>query len=155
MSWSPTLQTIYVGCQDTSLQWFDFSNPTAPLIPSLPPSPSTPLEPPFSSASPCPTAISRKVHKFFDSYPLYERKPADLFANNNSGTNTSDPDANFYIPQQGYLSIPATNVIDSAHYGYIYCIAIQEHADSVQLATGSGDETVKVRPKGKGTSGHL
>ena len=85
---------------------------------------------------------------------MYERKPADLFANNNSGTNTSDPDANFRVPKKGYLSIPATNVIDSAHYGYIYCTAIQEYADSVQLATGSGDQTVKVRSKGKETNRH-
>lgn len=40
--------------------------------------------------------------------------------------------------------IPASNVIDSAHYGYIYCMTILEANRSVQLVTGSGDEMVKV-----------
>jgi hypothetical protein len=52
---------------------------------------------------------------------------------------------------RAFLQVPATNVIDSAHYGYIYCIALLEGTDAdglpdgVQLVTGSGDETIKVR----------
>ena len=51
------------------------------------------------------------------------------------------------------FNIPAQNVIDSAHYGYVYCMALlpdtsQRAAGAaskdVLLATGSGDETVKV-----------
>lgn len=43
------------------------------------------------------------------------------------------------------MDISATNVFDSAHYGYIYCMTILPERDGViQLATGSGDETVKV-----------
>jgi di- and tripeptidase len=51
---------------------------------------------------------------------------------------------------QAFLQIPAANVVDSAHYGYIYCIALLEGSDAdgphdrIQLVTGSGDETVKV-----------
>lgn len=58
---------------------------------------------------------------------------------------------------RAFLQVPATNVIDSAHYGYVYCMALlssppEEPSDeptlaggaSIQLVTGSGDETVKV-----------
>lgn len=54
------------------------------------------------------------------------------------------------------FDIPASNVIDSAHYGYVYCMAlippVRTGADdftfpadgNCQLLTGSGDETIKV-----------
>ena len=94
---------------------------------------------------------SRKVHKFFDSYPQYERRPADLNANNGTpklsrrGSPTSDSD--FPRPRE-YLKIPISNVIDSAHYGYVYCMTILKNDDrGDRLATGSGDEMVKVTLK--------
>jgi len=57
---------------------------------------------------------------------------------------------------RGFLQVPASNVVDSAHYGYVYCMALlpstRELSDDpslftdayTQLVTGSGDETVKV-----------
>ena len=56
---------------------------------------------------------------------------------------------------RGFLQVPASNVIDSAHYGYVYCMALLSTGKvsddsrlpvdgSTQLVTGSGDETVKV-----------
>jgi di- and tripeptidase len=96
------------------------------------------------------TIASRKAHKFFDSYPQYERKPADLYANNGtqkpSGRCSPDSDRSSDFPRpREYVTIPTSNVIDSAHYGYIYCTAIvKESNHGVRLATGSGDETVKV-----------
>jgi di- and tripeptidase len=144
LSWSSTLQTIFVGCQNTSLQWYNFQDAPAqsnsPLI----------AETPSSSGLSTPTTniASRKAHKFFDSYPQYEHKPADLNANNGSplklsrrGSPTLDSD--FPRPRE-YLKIPISNVIDSAHYGYVYCTAIIKNNERVRLATGSGDETVKV-----------
>ncbi|KAF5382706.1 hypothetical protein D9615_002814 [Tricholomella constricta] len=152
LAWSPTLQTIYIGCQNTSLQWHDFHESIAPSTsaassPSLPPSScadSIALGSGTSTPSTSAT-VTRKVHKFFDSYPQYERKPADIFARNGTG-GTSSPDFvhELCAPVQGYLTILAGNVIDSAHYGYVYCMAILDGNDSVQLATGSGDETVKL-----------
>lgn len=126
ISWSPSLQTIYIGCQNTSLQWFKF-------IPASS----------INSGTTTPNASAiRKAHKFFDSYPQSERKPADVFAHNGPSTaNTSFP---LEAPR---LAIPATNVIESEHYGYIYCMAVLAESSAgagVTLATGSGDETVKV-----------
>lgn len=59
---------------------------------------------------------------------------------------------------KAFLQVPAINVIDSAHYGYVYCMALlpstREGSDdsapvsgATQLVTGSGDETVKVTIK--------
>ncbi|KAF9046463.1 hypothetical protein BJ165DRAFT_1345379 [Panaeolus papilionaceus] len=124
LAWSSALQTIYVGCQNTSLQWFNFLDPIS-------------------------RSDSSSIHKFFDSYPQHERKPADLNANNNAsrpgrGTPDSDNVSDSSSPAY-YLNIPSANVIDSAHYGYVYCMAmLNPSGPSVQLATGSGDESVKL-----------
>jgi di- and tripeptidase len=131
-----------VGCQNTSLQWYNFQD--APQSNASP-------TPPYSSSglsTPTTPMTSRKAHKFFDSYPQYERRPADLNANNGTpklsrrGSSTSYLD--FPRPRE-YLKIPILNVIDSAHYGYVYCMTILKNdQQGVRLATGSGDEIVKV-----------
>ncbi|KAH0586115.1 hypothetical protein H2248_007384 [Termitomyces sp. 'cryptogamus'] len=160
LSWSPTLQTIYIGCQDTSLQWYDFSS----LIPPIPAS-SLSLSSVSSSSytdlvslshTGTSTPSTRKAHKFFDSYPQYERRPADLFARNPSMSgrpeSNSPSEAEYPPAEYGLLDVSVTNVIHSAHYGYIYCMALLNNdgkekdggSGGVQLATGSGDETVKL-----------
>lgn len=48
IAWCSKLQTLYIGCQDTSLQWFA-----------------------FAEMSPSKERSERKAHKFFDSYPQY------------------------------------------------------------------------------------
>ncbi|KAG1743250.1 glutathione degradosome [Suillus paluster] len=139
--WNPVMQAIYIGCQNTSLQWQGFSKfqlgrHTHEQIDS---GTSTP---------------SRKVHKFFDSYPQYTHRPADLQANNFSLSPSISQDA--IAETISLINIPATNVIDSAHFGYIYCMALvpstregageiaQKPANNCYLVTGSGDETVKI-----------
>jgi di- and tripeptidase len=158
LAWSPTIQTLFVGCQNTSLQWLNLAapgngSPSIASTDSAPPSTSVTAVDlqVFASGSVSGTSTptggaSRKVHKFFDSYPQHERKPADLSAKNNAPRPPSaDFDSNTQ-PQQGFLCIPSGNVIDSAHYGYVYCMAILDQGpnSTVHLATGSGDETVKV-----------
>ncbi|KAF8644410.1 hypothetical protein AX16_008471 [Volvariella volvacea WC 439] len=163
LAWSPTLQTIYVGCQNTSLQWYTFppasdtaksplirSSSSSSLLTSTSP-PNNLSTSPSGTSTPLPFA-QRKAHPFFDSYPQYERKPADIHANNNisrnrdRGRGTPDPDLESSpMPTEGYLDIPAENVIDSAHYGYVYCMSkVQRENEEVWIATGSGDESVKI-----------
>ena len=132
-----------MGCQNTSLQWYNFRDVHSNL-----PSPTS--EDPCSGSCTPTTIAARKAHKFFDSYPQYERKPADLNAKNGTlkpsgrGTPDSDHSSDFPRPRE-YLKIPVSNVIDSAHYGYVYCMAVvREDERGICLATGSGDETVKV-----------
>ena len=142
LAWSQELQTIYIGCQNTSVQWFDFAG-TDSSPPSPEPIPLTTSDSVSSGVS-TPTLVgSRRAHKFFDSYPLYERRAADVFANNpgrtSPGTRPLSPQA------RAFLSISAENNIDTAHYGYVYCMAVlSEREQGPELATGSGDETVKV-----------
>ena len=142
LAWSSTSKTIFFGCQNTSLQWHDFRD--SALSPSLALSSSFD-ETPASGTS---TPNTRKAHKFFDSYPQYERKAADIYANNGvgriRGRISPDSDHSDLATGEG-LGVPAANVIDSAHYGYIYCMTMLSERDGViQFATGSGDETVKV-----------
>lgn len=180
--WCPQLQTIYFGCQNTSLQSFSFSIPTlehASFGISLP------SDGMIHSGTSTPTSISRKAHKFFDSYPQYTRRPADLNARNPtcasclptsaSGTLTTSVSSSSSSgpptpPQDGCvqddsvkaplatLHVLSENVVFSAHYGYVYCMALlpsnregsddafyeDTHDGSLQLVTGSGDSTVKV-----------
>lgn len=92
----------------------------------------------------------RKAHKFFDSYPQCERRQADIYANNGTPNKIlalGSPELDIPDPGQPKMcySIPPSNVIDSAHYGYIYCMALlTENDHGIQIVTGSGDESVKV-----------
>jgi di- and tripeptidase len=141
LAWSPTLSTIYVGCQNTSLQWYNFCDSAV----------NTPSQQSSGTSTP------RLAHKFFNSYPRSQRRSPDLESSN--GINKSllgvDGHVVFANPPspRAEFSIPAQNVIDSAHYGYVYCMVLmpstcQGATSSAQkdvvLATGSGDETVKV-----------
>ncbi|KAF9219228.1 glutathione degradosome [Gyrodon lividus] len=139
LAWNPALQVVYVGCQNTSIQWFDFCQQQIGRR----------ARAQDSSGTSTPT---RKVHKFFDSYPQYTHKPADLLANNFSSSPLSEADTCC----ENVIAISASNVLDSAHFGYVYCMAIMpsqrsgsddlalQPCASYQLLSGSGDETVKI-----------
>lgn len=141
LAWSSILQTIFIGCQNTSLQWHTFHDPISHAGSSV-----SICDISSSTSSASTPAGARKAHKFFDSYPQYERKPADIFANNGV-VRRGSPDSDRYsdaLASQAQVFIEVSNVIDSAHYGYVYCMTILGSGESVQLATGSGDESVKV-----------
>ncbi|KAJ7069976.1 hypothetical protein C8F01DRAFT_1246134 [Mycena amicta] len=141
LTWVPSLRTLYVGCQNTSLQWFDFNTQLHPPSPER-------GETTLSGTS---TPRRREVHKFFDSYPQADRRPADIYANNGPGAQPQSRDISPHSERargspRSYLSMPAENVVESAHYGYIYCMALlqEEGRPAVRLATGGGDEFVKI-----------
>nr|GAT50616.1 beta-Ala-His dipeptidase [Mycena chlorophos] len=141
LAWVPSLRTLYVGCQNTSIQWFDFN---------------TDLQPPSPTGLPgtgTSTPRQRDPHKFFDSYPQYERKPADIYANNGPGAQPRSRDISPPASECGgkspraFLNIPAENVVEFAHFGYIYCMALLQEegrTSRVRLATGGGDEFIKI-----------
>lgn len=120
LAWDHSRQILYVGCQNTSLQWLSLATTAHD-----------------DNGTMTPSGSHRRAHKFFDSYPQYERKPADLLANN---TGASSPNLEEHIPRR---RIPSSNVIDAAHYGYIYCMAWTNESGP-RLVTGAGDETLKV-----------
>ncbi|KAG5220748.1 di- and tripeptidase DUG [Salix suchowensis] len=120
LAWSPSLGTLYIGCQDTSLQWFDFRGLQS-VVDSAPGSGTS-------------TPNTRKPHRFFDSYPQHERRPADLFANNSASTSLNNIHfERTEVGQLNKLQVSATNVIDSAHYGYLYCMAILEGSNQLWI----------------------
>lgn len=140
LAWSPTLSTIYIGCQNTSLQWYNFRDSVG--------------SPAQQSSG---TSTPRLAHKFFNSYPRFQRRSPDLESINgiNKLVQGGDGHVVFVDPPtpRAEFSIPAQNVIDSAHFGYVYCMvlipstrqgATSTPQNDVLLATGSGDETVKV-----------
>jgi di- and tripeptidase len=222
LAWCPTSSTIYLGCQNTSVQFFDCRH----LIPgdgdvnaggsssldggsslSDDAAMSTSHVPSLSvTVSGTGSVRKTKVHKFFNSYPQYERKPADALAvngvastddtglsgsaspvltgttsssnfstihtSNGDGVNQSQEYASSSPPKQvviesspEVLDVLPQNAVDSAHFGYVYCMALipstRDGSDDVlasdsggqgmamakwtnHLVTGSGDETLKV-----------
>ncbi|KAI0768916.1 Zn-dependent exopeptidase [Irpex lacteus] len=197
VNWDSVTSTVYFGCQNTSIQWLSFES-----VSELPSSASdggsssgrsaraSSLERVLSESS-LRSGIAtppRRVHKFFDSYPQYERKPADLNARNPTcssrspspclGSSTPSVSSSYdscvlpnglpnsHAPQ--VLCVPPENMIWSAHYGYVYCMALapssnREGSDDpaigpntkMQLITGSGDATVKVWSLGQGGAPEL
>ncbi|KAI0785192.1 Zn-dependent exopeptidase [Abortiporus biennis] len=183
IAWCAALNTVYFGCQNTSLQWYTF--PPQSTAASSTRGNSTPIPADaFDSAlrdaalSSSGTSTPRRAHKFFDSYPQYTRRPADLNARN-SVRDSTPPSPPHGIPtppgddacfvretsQQplSTLVVPPTDVIWSAHYGYVYCMALspsyREGSDDAplssgeqyRLVTGSGDATVKLWTLENGT----
>ena len=142
---------IYFGCQDTSIQWLDLSSITSPSHAGLKPSTSPPDRPST------PSTPGKRFHKFFDSVPQSMRNIVDPSGHARaSSADSHPPPPGETIPE---LRVPQENVILSAHYGYVYSMALSPshlfsgdtahhghiHGNEVYLLTGSGDETVKVR----------
>lgn len=167
VTFSHSLQTLYLGCQNTALQWFDFNTLSSP--PASSPrhsvaddstnffdnkrSRASSVEPiPEASAllltgrssidiaERAPRSKTTKREKFFSGYssPVIASRPP-------SKTRSSKP------PKE--INIEPECVLDSAHFGYIYSMALvsvpdengqEEQSEDVVLLTGSGDETVKV-----------
>ena len=142
LCYSPTLHTVYFGCQNTSLQWFDLDevNSRASSCSIGPEDVSEALMKQDSSSRP-----GSKRNKFF----------SDGVA---SGQATPTPLCQKGVPRpRGVYTVTASEVIDSAHFGYVYSMAIlpstlesnveklDKEMEHVLLVTGSGDETVKVR----------
>ena len=146
ISYSASLQTVYFGCQNTSLQWFDFSTLQSRRDRSGRISSPEPLD--LREADIARKTRSTKRDKFFRDGP-----------NSGSATPTRLNTADLPKPLS-VLRVQGSNVIDSAHYGYIYSMALlpcpserQSALDSDEegsvdsdhlLVTGSGDETVRV-----------
>ncbi|KAF9651570.1 glutathione degradosome [Thelephora ganbajun] len=135
LAWSQSRETVYFGCQNTSIQWIQFGEGSAMA--------------PHSSQP-------RPVHKFFaGSHPQYQHTMSADSASELAPTQSLD--ATSSQVQCTVLSIPATNIVSSVHHGYVYCMAISPspHQGSddilytdarscIYLVTGSGDESVKL-----------
>ena len=158
---SPPLQTLYFGCQNTTLQWYDFSK-VALRCPALRRTssvdPNVPEEHDLDVDTELAMSLDRKKwHRFFDNTPRIGRP---VGSPTTPSMNATPSGASTPSGQPRVLQVSSQNIIHSAHFGYIYCMTLlpsplesivkhnssegQDKDESVLLLTGSGDETVKV-----------
>ena len=159
---SPSLQTLYFGCQNTSLQWYDFSkrmDPSAPRRTSSVDPNQTEIHQFDADAELVMSLDRKKWHRFFDNTPRIGSPVVSppTFSTNAALSGASTPASG----QPRVLQVFPQNIIHSAHFGYIYCMALlpplqegmegsldeapDKSSENVLLLTGSGDETVKVK----------
>lgn len=143
LSYSPTLHTVYFGCQNTSLQWFDIDKVRARSY----------------SCGDGPEIISEALMKQ-DSISRPGSKRDKFFSDGiASGQATPTPLCQKGVPKpRGVYAVTASEVMDSAHFGYVYSMAMlpselesnvekfDKEMGRVLLITGSGDESIKVSP---------
>lgn len=121
VSYSSELETVYLGSQNTSLQWYDLSEKD-------------------SKAPPDPTAHpSHRNHRFFDS-----KGPTGV------STPRPPSSAELRACGGQHLEIDKDHIIQYAHNGYVYCTllanGLSHNADSSSeiLISGGGDGLVKL-----------
>ena len=131
VSYSSDLETVYLGSQNTSLQWYHLSDRDRKPAPD-------PAAHPFS-----------RNHRFFDSKGptgVVSSTPRPLSASELRALGGRD------------LEIDKEHTIQYAHYGYVYCTLLakglscssssssNKHGGSECLISGGGDGVVKVWP---------
>ncbi|KAL8933272.1 MAG: hypothetical protein Q9211_005873 [Gyalolechia sp. 1 TL-2023] len=120
VAYSSSLQTVYLGSQNTSIQWFDLSDKDNRPTPDL-------SRHPFN-----------RNHRFFDSTgPGGAPTPRSAAALETRSQNGQ------------MLEIDNRNIIQYAHNGYVYCMLLahdpeEEDLDGEVLISGGGDGTIKI-----------
>ncbi|RUP44419.1 hypothetical protein BC936DRAFT_149478 [Jimgerdemannia flammicorona] len=118
--YSAERETMYIGCQNTSIQWHNLSKP--------PTTPTTARFPPIS-----PRYASSASSHFFDGYP------ADV---SRAGTEDDDEE-----PARETRFVADGDVYMSAHDGYVYALLLGRDLPNDNgdiLISGSGDGDVKL-----------
>lgn len=134
VAWDAPRTTLYFGCQDTSIQWLAVTRETLARSPTH--------------------VRNVRFHKFFDSRPralsgMTMGLPNAVLAGEalvqRSAVRFMDPDG---TPTPGMnmavLGVDSDNVIMNAHHGYVYDLLLLPHGDTTLMASGSGDETVRL-----------
>ncbi|WFD36510.1 hypothetical protein MCUN1_003393 [Malassezia cuniculi] len=132
LAWCDDEMTLYLGCQNTSIQWIHLGNAW--------------------DAQQTPRRESRP-HKFFDSQSLAQRLEAQA--------SPGAPNAEMLVRRTAVLKPDGTHIdtaaplrvlsVDheavalSAHYGYIYSLTLLKNGDAKPLlASGAGDGCVRL-----------
>ncbi|KAG6256536.1 hypothetical protein E4U23_001571 [Claviceps purpurea] len=121
-AYSPQHETLYIGAQNTTIQWVALNNPSRRVSHDSPNHP------------------DRRSHRFFDSKAI-----------GGSATPRRNEDRWSLIPRaQTIVEIDGVNIRQFAHYGYIYCMlmakgpTVEVDPDEDVLISGSGDGTIKL-----------
>lgn len=122
VSYSAALQTVYVGAQNTTIQWCSLPDKGVKTYPRKDNHPSLRDDPFFDSAGPGGIRAPRPAD-------------ADIIPRHAKGGET--------------IEIGKQNIKHFAHYGYVYCMqlvrdGVPESAGSEVLITGGGDGVVKL-----------
>ena len=117
---SSHLQTIYLGAQNTSIQWYDLSRRDARPAPDWTSHP------------------SNRSHRFFDSKdPSGRSTPRPQSAEEARAGGGQE------------LQIEKDHIVQFAHYGYVYCMLLMRglnssHRHDEVLISGGGDGSIKL-----------
>ncbi|KAG5946865.1 hypothetical protein E4U53_006506 [Claviceps sorghi] len=121
-AYSPQHETLYIGAQNTTIQWVSLNSPARRVSHDSPNHP------------------DRRSHRFFDSKAI-----------GGSVTPRRNEDRWALIPRaQAVVEIDGYNIRQFAHYGYIYCMlmakgpTVEVDSDEDVLISGSGDGTIKL-----------
>ena len=131
LAYSSTLQTVYLGAQNTSIQWYDLSRRD--------------LRPPPDPIS----HPSYRNHRFFDSKdPAGRSTPRPQSAEDNRAIGGRE------------LQIEQEHIVQYAHYGYVYCMLLAHslntsHHYGETLISGGGDGTIKLWALTSGSAGTI
>ncbi|KAF2157577.1 glutathione degradosome [Myriangium duriaei CBS 260.36] len=123
VAYSSRLQTVYLGLQNTAIQWFNLGAKTAATGPSLKDHP-----------------LWRENHPFYDS-----PGPGGIRTPRPAEEDIRARDAKGGVA----LEIPKDNIHHFAHYGYVYCMLLAPDIFSGVpgqeiLITGGGDGVINV-----------
>ncbi|KAG6040646.1 hypothetical protein E4U41_007547 [Claviceps citrina] len=131
-AYSPQHERLYIGAQNTTIQWVALNSPSRRV--------------PHDS----PNHPDRRSHRFFDSKPV-----------GGSATPRRNEDRWALIPRaNAVLEIDGYDIRQFAHYGYIYCMlvargpTVEVDSDEDVLISGSGDGTIKLWSLAGSKRGH-
>ncbi|KAF3908248.1 Beta-TrCP [Arthrobotrys entomopaga] len=120
VAYSQRLSTLYLGAQNTSIQWYDFRTTETRRKPSLRSHP------------------SRRSHRFFDSLgpggSASPRPPVDC------------SDVLESCRESQLVEIDPGNIVQYAHFGYVYCMLLSSFTKDGEeiLVSGGGDGSIKL-----------
>lgn len=141
LAWHPALHTLYLGCQDTSIQWVRVT------------------EERLHEAAAEPFCTREPFDKFFDSRPRSLRHAAAAAETQTSRSATLEDLVRRSHVQWGtgddahrapatlrmaVLRVAPEHVCHSAHHSYVYCLSLADVDGESMLASGAGDEAVKL-----------
>ncbi|KAL9094925.1 MAG: hypothetical protein Q9165_002875 [Trypethelium subeluteriae] len=128
VSYSSVLQTLYLGAQNTSIQWYDLKEKDSR------PSPKSESHPYY------------RADRFFDSTgPGGLRNPRQVLQIDVDPT----AKARQFTKGSQSLEIDKDNICQFAHYGYVYCMLLSRDVvsgsrDKEVLISGGGDGVIKI-----------
>ncbi|KAM0279740.1 hypothetical protein ACHAQH_004431 [Verticillium albo-atrum] len=131
IAYSSQNESLYIGAQNTSIQWVNLKDPKNRAI--------------HESA----THPDRRNHRFFDSRAV----------GGTSTPRRNDNRWSLIPKSEKVVEVPSGAIHMFAHYGYVYCMLLVKgptvlvDADEEVLISGGGDGTIKVWKIGAGDGG--